>query len=188
MAEARAGAQALKNYSEEARQADLAMQVASAETINGETSKEESPPTSPKECILETAIKVCNELNVEEKEQNAAKDKEQEERLSRRKQWEAEDKDRMVRELARKKKREEETQNKIKQAIEKEKRVKEIRKAKEEEKIWQREQDFKKLQQQEREKRERRQNRQNSRCRQHRGLPSNCGGLTVCDKTTPSKE
>ena len=154
VAEARAGAQALKNYSEEAQQADLAMQVASAETINGETSKEESPPTSPKECILETAIKVCNELNVEEKEKNAAKDKEQEERLSRRKQWEAEDKDRMVRELARKKKREEETQNKIKQAIEKEKRVKEIRKAEEEEKIWQREQDFKKLQQQEREKRE----------------------------------
>merc|ERR1712088_265215 len=82
---------------------------------------------------------------------NEQKEKEQEERLSRKKQWAAEDNERKQRENERRKKRERALEENIKQEREKEKKMREMKKQEEEEKRveWERQWELKQQRQRE---------------------------------------
>ena len=156
VAEVRAGTEAIKTESEEAKQAYLEEEAQPTHTINGHIPEGDPVENSPKKIAVQEIVeKETAEMVATRKKEEETKAKEQQERMSRRKQWEEEDKQRQAREQARKKRREEETQDQLKRTQEKEKKMKENKKAEEEEKRRQREMEFEDMKREEKEKRER---------------------------------
>merc|ERR1712083_1117562 len=119
VAEARDGTEALKKESEDAKQALAALQSTSQET-GAQDTVETQTPEEPQKPIVKSAAEIALE-----------KEREQEERLSRKKQWEAEDNERKQRESERRKKRERALEENIKQEREKEKKMREVKKQEE---------------------------------------------------------